>query len=116
MKLTWMRYMAGLQSPAPSNERRFQRAVSRVRYAAQADLRNQWTYVARCYAFRRLIQEIGFEGFREWLTQESGPDVMVFNDAVLAAVATVPLRGGTDARFVKVEFLAAVKKIASEKQ
>jgi hypothetical protein len=111
MRLAWKRYMAGMQSPAPSDERRFQRAVARVRNAVREDWQNQWTYVARCDAFRKLILEIGPEGFGDWLT----PGVMVFHDAVLDAVATVPLRGAVnDPRFGRIEFLAAAKKIASE--
>jgi hypothetical protein len=70
MKLSWIRYTAGLQSPAPTDERRFQRAVSRVRYAVREDWRHQWTYVARCDAFRNLILEIGTDGFGKWLQPE----------------------------------------------
>jgi hypothetical protein len=111
MRLAWMRYIAGLQSPAPTDERRIQRAVSRVRHAVREDRYHQWTYVARCDAFRRLILEIGVNGFGKWLQPSDEPDIMVFHDAVLEAVATVPIRG-RDCRFGRIEFLAAVNKIA----
>ena len=111
MRLAWVRYMAGLQSPAPTDERRIQRAVSRVRYAVREDQRHQWTYVARCDAFRKLIVEIGIDGFGKWLQPGNEPGIMVFHDAVLEAVATVTIRG-QDCRFGRIEFLAAVNKIA----
>jgi hypothetical protein len=111
MRLAWTRYKAGLQSPAPTEERRFQRAVSRVRNTVREDLRHQWTYVARCNAFRKLIVEIGINGFGKWLQPGDEPDIMVFHNAVLEAVATVPIRG-QDCRFGRIEFLAAVNKIA----
>lgn len=111
MTLAWTRYKAGLQSPAPTEERRIQRAVSRVRYAVREDLRHQWTYVARCDAFRKLIVEIGIAGFGKWLQPSNEPGIMVFHDAVLEAVATVTIRGH-DCRFGRIEFLAAVNKIA----
>jgi hypothetical protein len=112
MKLSWVRYTAGLQSPAPTEERRFQRAVSRVRNAVREDWRHQWSYVARCDAFRKLILEIGIAGFGKWLQPGKDSGIMVFHDAVLQAVATVPIRG-RDCRFGRIEFLAAVNKIAS---
>ena len=111
MRLAWARYMTGLQSPAPTEERRIQRAVSRVRHAVREDRRHQWTYVARCDAFRKLIVEIGIDGFGKWLQPGDEPGVVVFHAAVLEAVATVTIRG-QDCRFGRIEFLAAVNKIA----
>jgi hypothetical protein len=80
--------MAGLQSPAPTDERRIQRAVSRVRHGVREDRHHQWTYVARCDAFRKLIVEIGIDGFGKWFQPCDEPGIMVFHDAVLEAVAT----------------------------
>jgi len=114
MKLAWARYTAGLQSPAPSEERRYQRAVSRVRYAVRSDIRNQWTYVARCDAFGGLLMEIGIEGFGKWVTPGE-PGFVVMHDAVFDAMATVPIHNIMEPRFGRIEFLAAVKKIAKEK-
>lgn len=111
MRLAWTRYKAGLQSPAPTEERRLQRAVSRVRNAVREDWRHQWTYVARCDAFRKLILEIDINGFGKWLQPGKEPGIMVFHDAVLQAVATVPIRGH-DCLFGRIEFLAEVSKIA----
>jgi hypothetical protein len=113
MMSAWRSFNNGLQSPAPSEERRYQRADSRVRYAVRDDRRNQWNYVARCYAFGRLIREIGLEGFGEWL-QPSDPGYMMFHDAVWEVVAAVPLRR-RDGRFERIEFLAAVERIAKIK-
>lgn len=111
MRLAWTRYKAGLQSPAPTEERRIQRAVSRVRNAVREDWRHQWAYVFRCDAFRKLILEIGIDGFGKYLQHSDEPGIMVFHDAVLEAVATVPIRD-RDGRFGRIEFLAAVIKIA----
>lgn len=113
MKSAWKSFNNGLQSPAPSEERRYQRADSRVRYAVRDDMRNQWSYVGRCYAFGSLIREIGVEGFGEWL-KPSDPGYMVFHDAVWEALASVPLRR-RDGKFGRIEFLATVKKFAKGK-
>jgi hypothetical protein len=111
MKLAWMRYTAALQSPAPRDERRYERAVSRVRNAVRDDWQHKSSYVARCHAFRKLILEIGINGFGKWLLPGADPGVMVFHDAVLQAVATVPIRG-RDGRFGRIEFFAELNKIA----
>jgi hypothetical protein len=111
MRLAWTRYKAGLQSPAQTEERRIQRAVSRVRNAVREDWRHQWAYVFRCDAFRKLILEIGIDGFGKYLQPSDEPGNMVFHNAVLEAVATVPIRD-RDGRFGRIEFLAAVNKIA----
>lgn len=111
MKLAWQRFKSKLDQPAPSEERRWERATSRVRQTFKGD-RRQWTFVARCFAFIKLISEIGIEGFGDWQTPSEQPGMIVFHDAVLDAVATVPIRG---TKFGRIEFLAAVKRIAAEK-
>jgi len=81
----------------------------------RSDSRNQFSYLARCHAFRKLILKIGLEGFGEWIKPGEEPGIMVLHDAVLEAVVTGPLRGAaTDPRFGRIEFLATVKKIAGE--
>jgi hypothetical protein len=111
MRRAWKRFKSKLEQPAPSEQRRWDRATLRVRQAFKDDPR-QWTFVARCFAFIRLISEIGIEGFGDWQTSSDRPGVIVFHDAVPDAVAMVPLR---DQRFGRIEFLAAVKKISVEK-
>jgi hypothetical protein len=111
MRRAWQRFKSKLEQPAPSEQRRWDRATSRVRQAFKGDPR-QWTFVGRCFAFFKLISEIGIEGFGEWQSPAEQPGVIVFHDAVLEAVATVSIRNH---RFGRIEFLAAVKKIAAEK-
>jgi hypothetical protein len=114
LKVGWEHFLLGLKSPAPTDERRFQRADSRLRYAVRADQRHGWTYVVRCHAFVNLLIELGDVGLGEWQESSEIPNLSGFHPAVLDAVATVPLRG-RDGRFGTIEFLAAVKKTAHDK-
>jgi hypothetical protein len=49
--------------------------------------------LARHDAFRKLILEIGIDGFGKWLQSGDEPGIMVFHDALLQAIATIPIRG-----------------------
>lgn len=114
LKLGWERFLAGLNSPAPTPERRFQRADSRLRLAVREDQLNGWMYVVRCHSFLNLLMELGDAGLGEWQNPSEIPNLSGFHDAVLDAVATIPIRK-RDGKIGRIEFLAWVKKIAQEK-
>jgi zinc-ribbon domain len=102
MKIAWDRFISKFDAPAPTEERRLQRATSRVRQAFKAD-RLQWMYVVRCFAVVGLIAE-------GVITLP--PDGRL-SASELQAVATVPLRG-REGRFARIEFLAAVKRFSGK--
>jgi hypothetical protein len=114
MRLAWERFLAGLKSPAPTPERRFMRADSRMRYAVRHDQGNGLFYLVRCHAFLSLLIELGDTGLGEWQDPTEVANLSGFHGAVFDAVAVVPVCGPRG-RFGRIEFLAAVKKAAHEK-
>jgi hypothetical protein len=115
MRLAIEAFWSVLRNTPADDRNLFRKAAAKVEKVVQEDWRNQMSYVGRCHAFRNLINAIGFEGFRQWVTPAKDGSGYFFHDVVYEAVATTPIRGrGT--RFLKTDFMAAVERIVATKK
>lgn len=102
----------------PEDRKRFKRAEAAVSRAVMEDCLHERSYLARCHAFRNLTRGMNQRSlvttFGEWLRPTENGKSVFFDQLVIDAVAIAPVRGpGT--RFLKSDFVAAVKRLASER-
>lgn len=113
MRAALTAFGAALNRYPPGDIKRFRMAEAAVFKAVKEDWGNQRSYLARCHAFRNLTKDLSEKSavatFGKWLKPTDDGDGLVFDQAVIDAVAIAPVRGrGT--RFLKSDFIAAVQK------